>query len=223
MPINSMLNDRLEGIRAAIMAQHLGGKGFPNATKGNEREVFLREYLQKLFPAHNRFSSGVIIDSHNLGTGQIDIAVEHPFAPSFPMPASEDRLLLAESVAAVIEVKSDLSSQWDQACNTTEKVKPLRRSYGASVSFGNGPMENIPCIVVGYKGFTSVESMRDRFLRTPESRKPDAALVVESGVFFSAEGNYASGNLGLYMLCAYLNMYMRGLQGASVNLMAYLK
>ena len=114
--MNPHLVARLTGIQQALMAQHVGGTGLPNAVIGNERETLLREFLQKVFPSHFRFSSGAITDSEGRLTGQIDIAVEYPFIPSFPMPASNDRLILAESVLAAIEVKSNLVSQWNQAC-----------------------------------------------------------------------------------------------------------
>ena len=80
----------------------------PGATVGSERETFLRKFLQKVFPTHRRFATGAITDSQGAISGQVDIAVEYPFAPSFPMPSTDERLLLAESVAIVIEVKSDL-------------------------------------------------------------------------------------------------------------------
>src|SRR2546423_1122598 len=115
MPQNTHLINRLQAIQQSLMAQHAGGHHLPNALIGSERETFLREFLQKVFPAHHRFATGAITDSDNRLSGQVDIAVEYPFLPSFPMPGpSHERLLLAESVAAVVEVKSDLSGQWDQ-------------------------------------------------------------------------------------------------------------
>ena len=100
MKVIGTLASRMSGIQGSLMAQYEGGMSMASAAKGSEREVFLREYLPKVFPAHNRFSSGVIIDSRGRQTGQIDIAVEQPFSPSFPMPGSDSsRLLLAESVA----------------------------------------------------------------------------------------------------------------------------
>ena len=93
------------------MTQHSAGRGLPNAMAGNERETFLREFLQQLFPSHRRFSTGAITDSTGNITGQVDIAVEYGFVPSFPMPSTTERLLLAESVALVIEVKSNLDDQ----------------------------------------------------------------------------------------------------------------
>jgi len=44
-------------------------------------------------------------------SGQLDIIVEWPFFASFPAPLGTQRLYLAEAIAFVIEVKSDLRSQ----------------------------------------------------------------------------------------------------------------
>ena len=77
MAMNSHLVQRLTGIQSALMAQHIAGRGLPNAMIGSERETFLREFLQKLFPAHRRFAPGTITDSTGRLTGQVDIAVEY--------------------------------------------------------------------------------------------------------------------------------------------------
>ena len=119
---NPYLIERLAGIQQSLMAQFEGSKNLPSAMKGVERETLLREFFQQLFPAHRRFSNGVITDSVGNLSGQIDIAIEYGHLPSFPMPKSDERLILAESVAFVIEVKSDLSSQWGEVENTTRSV-----------------------------------------------------------------------------------------------------
>lgn len=217
------LASRMSGIQGSLMAQYEGGMSMASAAKGSEREVFLREYLQKVFPAHNRFSSGVIIDSRGKQTGQIDIAIEQPFSPSFPMPGSDSsRLLLAESVAAVIEVKSDVAKQWDQACRTTTKVRPLKRQYGAMMGFGNAPTAGIPCIAVGYKGFGDVAATEERLSKTDESSRPNAVLSIETGAFVGG-GISASGWAGIYALCTYLNICMRSIASASVDMLSYVR
>ena len=93
------------------MAHVTGSTGLPSAFKGSERENFSRDYLQQIFPAHRRFATGAVTDSIGNISGQVDIAIEYGHLPSFPMPKTNQRLILAESVAFVIEVKSDLSSQ----------------------------------------------------------------------------------------------------------------
>ena len=185
------------------MAQHIGGVEMPNAVKGSERETFLREFLQKVFPSHYRFTGGAITDAAGRISGQIDIAIEYPFIPSFPMPASHERLLLAESVLAAIEVKSNLVDQWNQVTDTVHAIKQLQREMAALMAFGRPPSTRIPCVAVGYKGHNTIEGLRERLASTPEERQPDAALVIESGCF-EGFGIWATGAAGLYALCVAL-------------------
>ena len=106
------------------MAHHAGGRSLPNAAKGDEREYFLNKYLRDVLPPVYRFGQGAITDMHGNQSGQLEVVMELPIGPSFPMPGgSPHRLYLAESVAAVIEVKSNLSKQWDQAISTVESIK----------------------------------------------------------------------------------------------------
>lgn len=224
---NPHLVARLTGIQHALMAQHMGGRGLPNATIGSERETFLREFLGKVFPSHYRFTSGAITDSSGGISGQVDIAVEYPFLPSFPMPASGERLLLAESVAAVIEVKSDLSGQWGQVQSTIRALRPLRRRwkgtvslFGGGIGFGGDSETPIPVIAVGYTGHTTLDGLRQRLLTTADHERPDAAFVVESGCFIGF-GIEAFGSLGVYAFCAALSQLTAAVAAAESNLFQY--
>ncbi len=221
MAQNTHLIQRLEAIQQALMAQHHGGHGLPNAVIGTERETFLREFLQKLFPAHHRFATGVVTDSDNALSGQIDIAVEYPFFPSFPMPgSSHERLLLAESVAAIVEVKSDLSGQWNQVCQTVRQVRLLKSKLNPIMVTGPKPPKTIPVFAVGYTGHTTLDGLKHRLDSTPADERPDAALVIQSGVFIGY-GIAASGAWGLYSLCAVLTRILVSLTATSPNLFDY--
>jgi hypothetical protein len=220
MALNPYLATRLEAIRDTLMAQHRGGRGLPNAVIGSERETFLREFLQKVFPVHRRFSTGAITDAEHRISGQVDVAVEYGQIPSFPMPNSEERVLLAESVAIVIEVKSDLSSQWGQVRETVSKVRPIRRTLNPVMVMGPTPEPRIPCVAVGYTGHTTVEGLAERLATTDESERPDAALVIESGCF-TGFGLTAQGPLGMYALCLVINRQLGSLAIANPNLLAY--
>lgn len=221
MPVNQNLVERLHAIQSTLMAQHAGGRGLPSAVIGNERETFLREYLQKVFPANRRFSTGVITDAVGGLSGQVDIAVEFGFVPSFPMPGTEERLLLAESVALVIEVKSDLVAQWDQVRETVHKVKALKQELEVMMHFGTIP-QVIPCIAVGYKGHSTVEGLIERLNSTPEAERPDAALVIESGCFYGG-GLQAIGSLGLYALCVVITDILTNIGFVAPSLRAYVQ
>jgi|SanBayMetagenome_1026888.scaffolds.fasta_scaffold12799_2 hypothetical protein len=224
MPHNPYLEQRLLGIQQALMAQHTGGKSLPNASIGSERETFLREFLQKLFPAHRRFATGSITDAQGLISGQVDIVVEYPFIPSFPMPGTTDeRLFLAESVAMVIEVKSDLSSQWKEVCNTVGKVKALRRDLNPVMTFGETVEATIiPCVAVGYTGYQTLEGLKKRLSNTPEQQRPDGVLVINPGIFFGF-GLSATRTLALYTLCIVINSTLTNLGFATPNLLAYVE
>jgi hypothetical protein len=71
----------------------------------------------------------------------MDLVMELPFGPSLPIPAGSHRLYLAESVAAVIEIKSNLSSHWNEVEETIRPVRQLVRDIRQPMSFGmeSGP------------------------------------------------------------------------------------
>jgi hypothetical protein len=203
------LSQRLEGIQQILMAHHAAGKRLPNAAKGTERETLLREFLGRVFPSPFRFGSGAITDSDGQTTGQIDVVAEFPFFPSFPTPGASERLYLAESVAFAVEVKSDLTAQWSQLETTAEAVLPLRRRWRGHLVFESGDFEiapasvsRIPFMVVGFTGPSNVETLERRLSDTTEVKRPDGALVLQSGVYVcSLTGNRATGASGLFAFC----------------------
>ena len=218
---NPFLEQRLKGIQQALIAHHRGSSGLPSAHAGSERETFLREFLQQVFPAHRRFVSGTITDSEGMRSGQVDIAIEYGISPSFPMPNTTERLLLAESVCLVIEVKSNLSSQWSEVTDTTKKVKALRRAIQLDMATDDVP-DRIPVIAVGYTGHRTVKGLVERLESTSIDSRPDAALVIDSGLFYGF--NVAStGPLGLYALCAVITRLLNAVAIASPNLMSYVQ
>lgn len=70
---------------------------------------------------------------------------------SFPQSPAGPRLFLAENVAAIIEVKSNIQSQWKEVLDSSAKVAKLRRSYTsdlmikafASIEFGTADISKI--------------------------------------------------------------------------------
>lgn len=221
--VNGYLLQRLTAIQQVLIAHRSGSLGLPASMAGAERETFLREFLEKLFPAHRRFSSGAVTDSAGNISGQIDIAIEFGFSPSFPMPNCNQRLLLAESVAAAIEVKSDLSKQWSEVVQTTAAVKRLRRYLKAIMITGDSdPTDYIPVIAVGYKGYCTLDGLKQRLSNTAESARPDGALVIDSGCFVDF-GMEAHGPTGLYALALSIDVLFRQLISARPELERYVK
>jgi hypothetical protein len=101
---------------------------------GNEREAFLHAFLGDVLPPHLRFGTGDATDQSGERSGQLDIVVEYPFVPSLPLVAGRSpRLYLAEGIVAVVEVKSDLTKQWNEVGLTARGLNNLTRNYGTGV------------------------------------------------------------------------------------------
>lgn len=226
--MNEALRGRLRGIREILMAHHRASALLPDAAKGAERETLVREFLEKVFPAPYRFGSGAVADAGGGTSGQLDVVVEFPFFASFPAPAGGHRLYLAESVAFVMEVKSDLSSQWKQVEKTAEKLHPLRRRWRGhlrvdaevGISTVQASVSRIPLVAVGFKGYQNLENLRERLEATPEERRPDAALVVESGAYVGWQ-MCGIGEEGFFAFCADGSYFARNVLTAEPDLIAY--
>jgi len=185
--VNKYLLSRLDGIRQMLIGGHTASSSLSSATKGNEREMFLNSFLKEVMPPPFRFGNGDATDSYGEKSGQLDIVVEYPFLPSLPTPQSSSRLYLAESIATVIEVKSNLQSQWSDVLATASKLSCLRKNYLTSMSFGEKPQppfdKKIPLFAVGYTGWKNLGTVLEKL------RDSDVAgiLVIDSGIYASVK------------------------------------
>jgi len=214
------------------MAHHAAGKRFPDATKGSEREILIREFLAKVLPPPFRFGTGAVIDCEGRRTGQMDIVVEFPILPSFPTPGSPERLYLADSVAFAIEVKSDLAAQWQQVEEKATQLSPLRRSWRGHIQmdFAGGVKQHdasdsrVPFVAIGFEGYATIDSLQRRLDTTSIDARPDSALVVSSGAYASrVRGSTprAFGPAGLFALCTDAAYYARNVVTAVPDLSKY--
>lgn len=231
MALQQLLDQRIKAIRKILIAHHEAGAPMASASKGSEREILVREFLEKVLPAPFRFGSGTIIDSVGRQSGALDVVVEFPFLPSFHTPGSAERLYLAESVAFVVEVKSDLSSQFDQVQAGAEKVRLLRRKWkghlamdeNANVNKIDPSLSRIPFVAVGFRGHSSLGTLKERLEGIAEQKKPDAAFVVESGAYFSPfTGHAGEGEEGLFLLVTDLAYFARNVLSAAPDSAVYL-
>jgi hypothetical protein len=127
--INRYVESRLGGMRKTLVSAYEAGQGMSSASKGNEREAFVKGFLAQVFSPAYRFGTGDITGASGERSGQIDVVVESPFWYSLPMQEGGSRLYLAEGVGAAIEVKSDIAAQWGKVKDTVGRVKTLRRRY----------------------------------------------------------------------------------------------
>jgi hypothetical protein len=220
--VNTFIEQRLAGLLDQLQAVHRAGVDMSSASKGAERAAFLNSFLSKVLPPVFRFGDGDVTDSFGQRSGQLDLVIEYPFCPSLPVVGGgQTRLYLAEGVAAVIEVKSDLTGQWGEALETAKKVAPLERSLSAHLVIGNQPsLDRIPFFVVGYTGWKTVETVIERIQDGPV----DGVLVIDLGIFVS-KGDFGElrlmGPWALWGLIHCLNLSTSSLRAAGVQLSRY--
>jgi len=129
---NLHVQARLEGIQKILNGAYHANSTMSSASKGAERAAFIDEFLSKVLPSPYRFGTGDATDRNGKRSGQLDVVVEYPFIPSLPIVGTgTSRLYLAESVAAVVEVKSDVAAQWSEVVHTARQLEPLQRQFGA--------------------------------------------------------------------------------------------
>lgn len=187
---NQHVLQRLQGIQTILNGVHHAGVSMSTASKGQERATFIDQFLSKALPPAYRFGTGDATDVAGRRSGQLDVVIENPFTPSLPLPAGASRLYLAEGIAAVVEVKSDVANQWNDAKQTASKLAELYR--GAMVSsttmtFSYGRQNatdtragKIPIYVVGYTGWQKPETVHAHLANASDV---DGILVISSGIF----------------------------------------
>lgn len=189
------------------------------SSKGQERQQFIDHFLAHALPPIYRFGSGDATDATGHRSGQLDVVIEHPFAPNLPIGAGQPtRLYLAEAVAAVIEVKSNLAGQWEEAKKTANAVAPLRRNFALSMSMGSMPSETLPIYVVGYTGWKTIETLRERMAECPAIK---GVLIIERGLFVAGK-MHAMGHHALWAFVCHLFREISTLQGAISDPLGYL-
>src|SRR4051794_15735815 len=109
---NQAIFARLTGIQQMLTGVHQPGSPMSSASKGTERQAFIDQVLREVLPPVYRFGTGDATDVSGYRSGQPNVVVEYPFAPNLPLGGPSSRLYLAEGVAAVIEVKSNVADQW---------------------------------------------------------------------------------------------------------------
>ncbi|MCD6216303.1 hypothetical protein J7L05_00405 [bacterium] len=181
---NEVLNNRFEGILDILMGAFKAGKKGSNVTKGFEREIFINQFLRSIFPPQFRFGSGEIIDINGNLSGQVDIVIEYPFLPSFPLSGLESpRLYFAEGVAAVIEVKSNLRHQKAQIIKKAKQINNVKRQRYSiqEANYITESLQKIPFYVVGFEGWSKI----DYLVKYQTSNPINGILQINKKWFFS--------------------------------------
>lgn len=219
--MNRHVLQRLAGIQQILAGVHASGSTVSTSSRGTERETFINAFLANVFPNPFRFGHGDITDRAGNRSGQVDVVVEYPFLPSLPVTGgSGTRLYLAEGVAAAIEVKSDVSTQWKEVLSTANQLSPIRRAFGATLVMGQPPTPQIPLFAVGYKGWQRVETVQERI----RDGAIGGVLVLDPGIFVGSgpyDGIVATGPWALWGLIGCMQFALSSIQAMSSNPLGY--
>ena len=189
--MNQQIASRLNGIHSVLCSAFEAGALLSASSKGYERETFISLFLSEVFPPIYRFGTGDITDSLNNDdasrrSGQIDIVIEMPWAPSFPiLVGSGARLYPSEAVGTAIEVKSNLLNQWHDVIGTATALEPLRQKLsGITVNddhleIHTKTKEPVPFYVVGYEGWSTAAKVEEKVRNAPM----DGILVLKHQIF----------------------------------------
>lgn len=191
--MNPLIASRLSGIHSVLCSAFEAGALLSSSSKGYERETFISLFLSEVLPPIYRFGTGDITDSlmnadRLRRSGQIDIVIEMPWAPSFPMlVGAVARLYPSEAVGTAIEVKSNLSAQWDEFIRTATALEPLRqRLSGITVDGGHLSVldeteEPIPLYAVAYEGWSTATTVEEKVRSS--ITLVDGVLVLKHKIF----------------------------------------
>ena len=219
---NQHVFQRLAGIQSILNGVHQSGVPMSAASKGAERAAFIGQFLSQAMPSPYRFGTGDATDAVGNLSGELDVVVEYPFAPSLP-GLGASRLYLAEGVAAVIEVKSDAANQWKEVESTAAKLAGLNRNIHAVMSIGGRPGPKIPLFVAGYTGWKQQATVQEHLQQTPSIA---GVLIIDPGIFVSTpafQGITATGPWALWGLIASLHQCLHTLLLAQNDPLDYAK
>lgn len=220
MALNRNIAERLNALRAQLLAGHQGGAPMSNATKGNEREAFIDAALSNVIAPPFRFGTGDITDSSGAVSGQMDTVIEYGNSISFPsIVKGTPRLYLAEGVCAVVEVKSSLPAQWDQVLKSHAGLAPLRRKFGSSITIGDLP-EHVPHFLVAFNGWSTPDTLVEK---VNDSGLDGILVLSDPGLYYSRRGNRGSGAASLFVFFAELEELASTLVAARAEYGEYLK
>ena len=220
--MHPILYSRLKAIRQALVAAHQDGAA-ATAISGHVREQTVRQLILPSLPVKYRSTTGQIIDQYGMSSGQLDVIIENSHFPSIAAPSIADvRLVLAEGVSSVVEVKSTLPAQWDQVLSTRNNLRPLRRRYReGGITRGEIP-EHIPLFVLAFQGWGQIATIRDKI----DEAEIDGILVLQPqphfvGRIYKDEVQTGTEECAIWAFTCALHFQATQIMDATCDLFAY--
>lgn len=138
----------------AAAFQHLG-------VRGDERAAALSEFLKQQLPIGIGVAKGEAIDFSDCQTGQLDVVIYDADMAAPISSQSENVIVPAESLLAVIEVKTTLTQNELDACFVSARkvraLRPFKRSFVAGRKDGRPAKDgNFRCLYIVFAYETNI-------------------------------------------------------------------
>ena len=140
--------------------------------KGTARENALMKYLRPHIPDKFEFSEGVIIDSFDHQSKQIDIIIHDRIATSFLQNRDLVNVIPIECVYTIIEVKSILTKEELSKC--IENIKSVRSLKQNTITGQTSPILGF---VFAYDSDSSLETVYKNFLELSKGVLPEHQIT----------------------------------------------
>ncbi|AKA25238.1 DUF6602 domain-containing protein [Pseudomonas chlororaphis] len=221
-----LLLNSIETLRENLMLGHKQSQKYPTTVIGNERELIIESLLARVLPQNVRYGSGVIMDCYGKTSGQVDIVLECEQSFSLPITSGKQRLYFADTVAAAIEVKSDLGKQKAEAFAQSDAVQRLQRKKSKK-GFRLNNQYIVPSYIIAFKG-PAEKKLSDLLYKECREKKqlyPTGILCLDPAYFFSFEptGNYeATGDNAIFAFLCSLSNWLSFNRDSRFDIKSYL-
>lgn len=154
--------------------------------KGTTRENALKQYLRPHIPDRFEFSEGIIIDSYEHQSKQIDIIIHDKTATPFLQDQDNAKVIPIESVYATIEVKSILTKA--ELIKCVENVKSVRELRKNTMTGSSSPTFGF---VFAYDSDSSLQSLYENFIELSKTVSPEQQItcicILSKGLIFPVQ------------------------------------
>lgn len=231
MSSENILESRMRSLRNTLMSLYNSDVKLSTETKGLDREFFIQHFLKIILPFHIKIFKGIIMDKNGAKTEQVDLIIQNPYGFSIPPFVGDIHVCIAESVACVIEIKSNLETQWNQIIKKCEEIKKIDYLESRLHGYNVDSKIRIPFIAIGYEGFDDFIKFNEKITNTLKEKKemtPDVYFQIDKCMFYGKQNDdniYALDSesvYGLFQLIITILHYINKIKDNTPNIEAYL-
>lgn len=165
--------------------------------QGRANELSLARLIESLLPSDVGVGTGVIIDSNNSASRQIDLIIYDRSSQPQILAQTTQLLFPIETVLMAIEVKTTLSEEELKTCAESKELLDSLMSTDKTRKVGY--------FLMGYAASLLPQALMNKVAKIPEASRPDLLCVLNPGIvagkgLLSATGPYHAGLTPLHKI-----------------------